>query len=290
MSAAPSPTSSRRTRRHDDLAKAATTPADPTIGVIEGPRRAGATPGLDAARLLARTRAHRPRHHGRHQCAAGAQGREGRLLTTEGHRDVIEMREGLKPERYNLRMPPPEPLVPRHLRSACVSASRADGAVRRPLDPARSTPPSRRWAEGVEAVAICFLHAWRNPAHEQAAAEAVRAALPDVFVTSSADVYPQIKEYERFSTTVVNAYVGPGRATLPAAARRAAEARPATAARCSSCCPMAASRRSRRRCGLPPPPLCPAPPAASRRGRRGAARRGQTSSRSTWAAPRPTSR
>ena len=64
-------------------------------------------------------------------------------------------------------------------------------------------------AEGVQAVAVCFLHAWRNPAHEQAAAAAVRARLQQAYVTTSSDVLPQIKEFERFSTTVANAAVGP---------------------------------------------------------------------------------
>jgi len=76
-------------------------------------------------------------------------------------------------------------------------------------------------AEKVEAVAICFLHSWRDDAHERAAAEAVRTALPDVFVTTSAEVLPQIKEFERFSTACVNAYVGRS-CRVPRTATRAA--------------------------------------------------------------------
>ena len=132
------------------------------------------------------------------------------MLTTEGHRDVIEMREGLKPDRYNLRMAPPDPLVPRRLRLPVRERMRADGSIETALDPASlDRAVAQLAAEGVQAVAVCFLHAWRNPAHEQTAAAAVRARLQQAYVTASSDVLPQIKEFERFSTTVANAAVGP---------------------------------------------------------------------------------
>src|SRR6185437_8005363 len=124
--------------------------------------------------------------------------------------DVIEMREGLKPERFNLRMAPPAPLVPRRLRLPVTERIRADGSVETPLDRASlDAAIAQLKAVDVGVVAICFLHAWKNPAHEHAAAEAVRAALPGAYVTTSFDVLPQIKEFERFSTTVANAAVGP---------------------------------------------------------------------------------
>ena len=91
-----------------------------------------------------------------------------------------------------------------------VERIRPDGSVEVPLDRASlDAAIATLKAEGAEAVAICFLHSWRDDAHERAAAEAVRAALPGVFVTTSAEVLPQIKEFERFSTACVNAYVGP---------------------------------------------------------------------------------
>ncbi|MBS0560692.1 MAG: hydantoinase/oxoprolinase family protein, partial [Proteobacteria bacterium] len=132
------------------------------------------------------------------------------MLTTEGHRDVIEMREGLKPDRYNLRMAPPPPMVPRHLRLGVRERMREDGRTEVALDTASlDAALDTLAAERVSAVAVCFLHSWRDPAHERAAAEAARTRLPDAFVTTSADVLPQIKEFERFSTTVANAAVGP---------------------------------------------------------------------------------
>ena len=132
------------------------------------------------------------------------------MLVTAGHRDVLDMREGLKPERYNLRMPPPPPVVPRGLRLPVRERMGADGTVTAPLDPASlGAALEACGAAGVEAVAVCFLHSWRNPAHERAAAAEAARRLPGVFVTASADVLPEIKEYERWGTTVANATVGP---------------------------------------------------------------------------------
>ena len=132
------------------------------------------------------------------------------LLTTEGHRDVIEMREGLKDDRYNLRMPPPEQLVPRALRLGVTERMRADGTVETPLDrTSLATAIAALKRAGVEAVAVCYLHAYRDPRHERDTAAALAEAMPDAYVSLSSDVLPQIKEFDRVSTTVVNAYVGP---------------------------------------------------------------------------------
>src|SRR3972149_6123512 len=131
-------------------------------------------------------------------------------LPTEGHRDVIEMREGLKPDRYNLRVAAPEPLVPRARRLGVRERLRADGGgAGRPAPRPLGRAVDRLRRDGVEAVAVCYLHAYRDGRHEAATAEALARALPDVYVSLSSLVLPQIKEYERVSTTVVNAYVGP---------------------------------------------------------------------------------
>ncbi|WP_206934251.1 hydantoinase/oxoprolinase family protein [Roseococcus thiosulfatophilus] len=192
------------------LAKAASTPHDQSEGVIQGLRNLASMLGLTLGELLETTT--RIVHGTTVATNALLERRRARtaMLTTEGHRDVVAMREGLKPARYDLRLPAPEPLVPRRLRLPVRERLRPDGAVETPLDAASlDAAIATLRAEGVEAVAICFLHSWAAPAHEHAAAEAVRAALPGVFVTCSADVLPQIKEYERFSTAAVNAYVGP---------------------------------------------------------------------------------
>ncbi len=192
------------------LAKASSTPSDQSEGVVNGLAVLAERLGLTLAELLARTERI---VHGTTVATNALLERKGAklaMLTTEGHRDVIEMREGLKPERYNLRMPAAPALVPRHLRLPVRERLRPDGGVEVPLDRASlDAAIATLKAEAVEAVAICFLHAWRDDAHERAAAEAVRAALPGAFVTTSAEVLPQIKEFERFSTACVNAYVGP---------------------------------------------------------------------------------
>jgi N-methylhydantoinase A len=132
------------------------------------------------------------------------------LLTTQGHRDVIEMREGLKGDRYNLRMAPPEPLVPRELRFGVRERIKPDGEVLIPLDQeSLGEAIAAIRASGTTSVAVCFLHAYRNPAHEIEAVERLQHELPDISISRSSDVLPQIKEYERVSTTIVNAYVGP---------------------------------------------------------------------------------
>lgn len=192
------------------LAKAPSTPGDQSEGVLDGLANLAAAIGLTLAELLETTTRI---VHGTTVATNALLERRGAktaMLTTEGHRDVIAMREGLKPARYDLRLPQPPALVPRQLRLPVRERLRADGSVEIPLDAASLEAAIVRLREAeVESVAICFLHSWAAPKHEHAAAEAVRAALPGVFVTCSADVLPQIKEFERFSTTAVNAYVGP---------------------------------------------------------------------------------
>ncbi len=191
-------------------AKAASTPHNQSDGVLDGLARVAATLNVTQDELLAATG--RIVHGTTVATNALLEGKAARvgMLTTEGHRDIIEMREGLKPDRYNLRMAPPEPLVPRHLRLPVRERICADGTVETELDQASlDRAVAQLAAEGVQAVAVCFLHSWRNPAHEQAASTATRARLQQAYVTASSDVLPQIKEFERFSTAVANAAVGP---------------------------------------------------------------------------------
>jgi N-methylhydantoinase A len=192
------------------IAKAASTPADQSLGVMEGLGLLAGALGLDIVSLLADTERI---VHGTTVATNALLERKGArvgMLTTAGHRDVVEMREGLKDDRYNLRMRPPVPLVPRRLRLGVQERLRADGRIAVPLDKTSLTSGIRTLQQaGVEAVAVCYLHAYRDARHEVATREALDRLVPGVYVSLSSDVLPQIKEHERFGTTVVNAYVGP---------------------------------------------------------------------------------
>ena len=208
------------------FAKAPSTPQDQSIGVMAGLEELARRLGLPLQDMLAQTER---LVHGTTVATNALLERKGAkvaLLTTEGHRDILEMREGLKPNRYDLRTPPPEPLVPRELRFGVRERMRPNGEVLIPLDPEQlGAAISAIKQSGATSVAICFLHSYRNPAHEIAAREQLARELPDVSVSISNDVLPQIKEYERVSTTVVNAYVGPVVKTyLERLERRLAEA------------------------------------------------------------------
>jgi len=132
------------------------------------------------------------------------------LLTTRGFRDVLELRRIRVPRLYDARYTRPPPLAPRDLRLEVTERLGPDGAVRVPLDEGDvEAAIATLRAARVEAVAVCFLHSYANPAHERRAGEMLRAALPGAFVSLSVDVLPEMREYERTSTTVINAYVGP---------------------------------------------------------------------------------
>jgi N-methylhydantoinase A len=192
------------------LAKVPSTPQDPSVAVVDGLAALGARLGLDRGALLAQTERI---VHGT-TVATNAllelKGARTGLLTTEGHRDVIEMREGLKDDRYNLRLPPPQQLVPRHLRLGVRERMRADGRVEVPLDhDSLAKAIDILKAARVDAVAVCYFHAWRDATHERETAEILARELPEAYVSLSSSVLPQIKEFERVSTTIVNAYIGP---------------------------------------------------------------------------------
>src|SRR5258707_6533480 len=150
------------------LAKVPSTPDDPSLGVLDGLTALAERLGLDRAALLAQTDRIVHGTTVATNALLGHQGAKLGLLTTEGHREVVEMREGPKDDRYNLRMPPPEQLVPRNLRLGVRERMRADGRIEIPLDPASlDAAIVVLQREQVEAVAVCYLHAWRDPRHER---------------------------------------------------------------------------------------------------------------------------
>lgn len=133
------------------------------------------------------------------------------LITTQGFRDVLEFRRVRFPELYNLSYIKPKPLVERRDRLEVIERVSANGSVRIKLDETSVVSAALKLKErGVKAVAICLLHSYINPSHEKRVEEIIRDVMPaDTFVCCSCDVLPEIREYERTSTTVVNAYLGP---------------------------------------------------------------------------------
>ncbi len=140
-----------------------------------------------------------------------AKGARTGLITTAGFRDVLELRRLRIPEMYTLNWTKPLPLVPRRLRREATEKTGPRGEVRIPLDEATVIAACERLTrEDVAAVAIAYLHSYANPVHEKRSAEIVRDMMgPDIFITCSSDILPEIREYERTSTTVINAYLGP---------------------------------------------------------------------------------
>ncbi|MBE8525197.1 hydantoinase/oxoprolinase family protein [Amycolatopsis sp. H6(2020)] len=130
------------------------------------------------------------------------------LLATAGFRDVLEMRREHRYELYDLHLELPAPLVPRHLRFDVPERILADGSVHTGLDEEYVARLGRELAaRGIEAVAVCFLHAFTNPAHERRVGEILAEVAPSLRVALSSEVVPEIREFERASTTVANVYV-----------------------------------------------------------------------------------
>src|SRR5579871_1881227 len=173
------------------FAKSLSTPQDQSIGVMAGLDELARRLNLSRENMLAQTQR---LVHGTTVATNELLERKGAkvaLLTTEGHRDVLEMREGLKGNRYDLRSTPPEPLVPRERRFSVRERLRANGEVETPLDAdSLGEAIAAIKASGATSVAICFLHAYRNPSHEIAAAERLAHELPGIGISRSSDVLP----------------------------------------------------------------------------------------------------
>ncbi|MFO1056923.1 MAG: hydantoinase/oxoprolinase family protein [Dongiaceae bacterium] len=132
------------------------------------------------------------------------------LLTTEGFRDVLEFQRQDRRDIWNLFSRKVEPLVPRRLRLEVRERMMADGSVHQPLDEASARDAARRLvAAGVQAIAVCLINAYRNPAHERRLEEILAEEAPGLHVALSCRIAPHFREYERMSTTVLSAYVGP---------------------------------------------------------------------------------
>ncbi len=184
------------------LAKTLTTPSNPALGVANALELSG-TSLSELDEFL----------HGSTMAINTVLERKGSktaLLTTQGFRDIYEIGRGNRPDAFDMNFQRPEPLVPRDLRYEIQERLNAQGQVVTPLNEAQLLDLAAQWqVNGIEAVAVCLLHAYANPAHEQRVGALLRAAYPDLFITLSHEILREFREYERTSTTVLNAYVGP---------------------------------------------------------------------------------
>ena len=184
--------------------KRLTTPDDPARACVEGLQELVARAGLGWGDLIQAV-------HGTTLGSNVVIERKGgnvALLTTRGFRDVLIIGREKRYQLYNLFIEKPAPLVPRSRIREVAERVAFDGEVLVPLDEAGLRESVRGLVrDGMASIAICFLHSYVNPAHERRAAEIVREEAPHVAVSLSSEVSPVIREYERTSTAVVNAYV-----------------------------------------------------------------------------------
>lgn len=184
------------------LYKVASTPSEPDRAIVEGLAALAAENGFDVRSIV------RLSHGTTVGTNALIQRRCGKVavVTTEGFRDVLEIARQTRPRVYDVHLDNPAPLVPRRLRFEVRERRRADGAVHVPLDEEDVRRAARELVtEKVDCVVVCFLHSHAHPQHERRAVEILRRLLPpEVYVSASSSVYPEFREYERFSTAVLN--------------------------------------------------------------------------------------
>ena len=188
------------------LGKALTTPADPSDAVIDGLERLLAEAGIAAGEIVVLV-------HGTTLATNAVIERTGArtgLLTTAGFVDVLAIGRESRYDYYDLQLELPEPLVPRPLRRGVIERVDRDGTIVTPLDRASlAREVDALLAAGVESIAISYLHSYRNAAHERETAAHIARVAPQVSVSCSCEVSPEIREFERTSTTVINAYLQP---------------------------------------------------------------------------------
>jgi N-methylhydantoinase A len=200
----------------DDLGywahKSPSTPEDPSRGLLNGLREIAALLELSEAEFLARLDLIVHGTTVTTNAVLTGNGAPTGLLTTEGFRDVLEMRRGVRSRLhlYDNKYTAPAPLVPRSRRLPVTERIDAEGGVRTPLDEAGVEAAVRALVDdGVEALAVCFMHSYRNDEHERAAKAVVERVAPDLFLSVSSEVLQQVRLTDRVSTTVMNSYVGP---------------------------------------------------------------------------------
>jgi N-methylhydantoinase A len=190
--------------------KVLSTPKDPSIATIQGMEEMARDRGLTTEEFLKDVKTIVHGTTVTTNATLTYRGAKTGLLTTKGLRDALEMRRGIREEQYNNRYPNARPVVERYLRLPVNERLDYAGKTVTPLDESSVKAGLDTFKkEQVEAVAICFMNSFANPAHEERVAAMVREALPEAFVSVSTEVIPAIRFYDRVSTTALNAYVGP---------------------------------------------------------------------------------
>jgi N-methylhydantoinase A len=189
--------------------KSSTTPENPAIGFFAGLEQAAKDYDLTLQQFLDNVETI---VHGTTittNAVLTSTGAKTGFLTTHGFRDVLNMRRGMKERQFEKYAPPP-PLVPRHLTHVARERINVEGKVLTPLEEQDVVAAAQAFKEaGVEAVAVSYLWSFRNPVHEERTREILERELPGVYVSVSTEILPQIRVYERHSTTALNAYSGP---------------------------------------------------------------------------------
>ena len=190
--------------------KTSSTPDDPSRGFVTGLSEIAARLDLALEALIARLDLIVHGTTVTTNAVLTHSGARTGLLVTEGFRDTLALRDGTRENPYDNRLPPPKPLVPRYLRLPVAGRIDYKGDELAPLDAGDVRAAAATFAaEGVEAVAIAFMHSPTQPRHERRARDLIAELMPDAYVTASSDLLPQVRYYDRTSTTVLNAYVGP---------------------------------------------------------------------------------
>lgn len=190
--------------------KTSSTPDDPSRGFVTGLREIAEQLGLELEQFVAQLDLIVHGTTVTTNAVLTHRGARTGLLMTEGFRDVLALRDGTREDPYDNRLQPPTPLVPRYLRLPVRQRTDYAGERLLPLneDDVRAAAETFR-EEGVEAIGISFMHSPTAPADERRTRDLLRELLPDAYVTASSDLLPQVRYYDRTSTTVLNAYVGP---------------------------------------------------------------------------------
>ncbi len=192
------------------LEKSPTTPTDQSIGVVRGIERLAAREGLDARALLRTTQSIVHGTTTADNAMIEMSGAVTGLITTRGHRDEIELRRGFKENIWDPALPPPPPIAQRRRRIGVTERLDFRGNVVIPLDEDDVRRALHRLAkQGVESLAVVFMFSFINPAHERRVREIAAEEAPEMAVSLSHEVMPSAPEFERTSTTLVNAFVGP---------------------------------------------------------------------------------